>query len=282
MRFAIRLKPGKKVDLSEVPSENPSTLDKPEAQELFSVLGKELQTLQELLYGAATHSVILVVQGRDTAGKDGVVNAVLAQVDAMGCQTTAFKAPNTEERAHDFLWRVHKASPPKGILAIFNRSHYEDVLVTRVNKLVPEEVWRGRYRHINHFESLLLDSNTIVIKCFLHISKEEQEKRLLEREKNPAKSWKLAVEDWKDRGNWEEYSEAYEDAMEQCSEAAPWFVIPGDRKWYRNLAVMEVLVESLRPHRKAWEEALELRGERARAEIAAWRAANAPSTDEHR
>lgn len=280
MKFAIRLKPGKRVKLDELPTLSTGGLDKAGGQERFAELGKELQALQELMYGASTHSVLLVVQGRDTAGKDGVVNAILSHVDAMGCQTTAFKAPSSDERSRDFLWRVHKAVPPRGMLGMFNRSHYEDVLVTRVNGLVPESVWRSRYKHINHFEQLLADTGTILLKCFLHISKQEQEERLLERELNPSKSWKLAVEDWKDRAHWDDYTRAYEDALEKCGSAAPWFVIPGDKKWFRNLAVMEMMVETLRPYRKIWEAALVERGERSKADLASWRAERSSTSGE--
>lgn len=271
MSYSIRLKSGKSVNLDEIPTSETHGHDKASASVAMAELTHELATLQELLYGAAQHSVLVLVQGRDTAGKDGLINFLLSHVDAMGVQTTAFKAPSAEERAHDFLWRVHKATPPRGVLGIFNRSHYEDVLVTRVNGWSSTAQCRQRFHHINHFEQLLVDSGTLLLKIFLHISQEEQEERLLEREHNPQRSWKLAVEDWKDRERWDDYTRAYEDALEHCAEAAPWHVVPADRKWYRNLAVTELLVELLRPHRNGWEEALLQRGEQSRQALTAWR-----------
>lgn len=279
MSYSIRLKPSKSVDLDALPTSETHGHDKISAAAAMGELTHELATLQELLYGAAQHSVLVVVQGRDTAGKDGLINNLLSHVDAMGVQTTAFKAPSADELSRDFLWRVHKAVPPRGYLGIFNRSHYEDVLVTRVNGWITAPQCRQRYQHINHFEQLLTDSNTLLLKIFLHISKEEQEERLLEREKNPQRSWKLAVEDWRDREKWDDYTRAYEAALEHCSEAAPWHVVPADRKWYRNLAVTELLVELLRPHRSVWEEALLQRGEQSRQALAAWRLTRRTTSD---
>jgi PPK2 family polyphosphate:nucleotide phosphotransferase len=175
----------------------------------------------------------------------------------------SFKVPTEEELAHDFLWRVHARTPAAGYIKIFNRSHYEDVLVARVHKLAPKKVWRGRYEHINHFERLLADAGTIILKFYLHISREEQEERLLAREQDATKFWKLSAGDWKERELWDDYTAAYEDAISRCSaEHAPWHVVPADRKWFRNLAVAEALRDALHPYRKGWLQALEEVGRR--------------------
>jgi PPK2 family polyphosphate:nucleotide phosphotransferase len=175
-----------------------------------------------------------------------------------------FKAPTPQEAAHDFLWRVHQAAPAKGLLTIFNRSHYEDVLVGRVHELVPPEVWKRRYEQINQFESLLTACNTIVVKFYLHISKGEQEERLLARENDKDKAWKLSPTDWIERRYWDDYMAAYEDALSKCStHAAPWYIVPANHKWFRNLAIAQTLVDTLRPHEQEWRAALEERGRAA-------------------
>lgn len=270
-RHHYRIKGGERVHLDALPTSCHGGMDKAEGVLAFQRLQVELKELQELLYGAASHSVLLIFQGRDTSGKDGVINSILTNINAMGCQTTAFKAPTADELARDFLWRVHNRVPPRGMLGLFNRSHYEDVLVTRVHSLVPEAVWKQRYRHINHFEQLLVDSGTIVLKFFLHISAQEQEERLLAREQDSEKSWKLAVSDWEDRAHWDEYTRAYEDVFEKCSASAPWHVIPADRKWFRNFAVSEIVVRALEPYRDDWKKILEKRGQRALSELSAWK-----------
>jgi polyphosphate kinase 2 (PPK2 family) len=169
----------------------------------------------------------------------------------------AFKAPNSVEREHDFLWRVHEVAPRRGHITIFNRSHYEDVLAARVHKLVPKPTWQARYQHIKHFERLLGDNDTIVLKFYLHVSAEEQYERLLEREKEPLSAWKLNPGDWRELPLWDQFTAAYEDALDACSSPElPWYLVPADRKWFRNLAVMERLVLALRPHRKRWLSAL--------------------------
>jgi PPK2 family polyphosphate:nucleotide phosphotransferase len=170
----------------------------------------------------------------------------------------SFKVPTPEELAHDFLWRVHKQTPERGQVVIFNRSHYEDVLAARVHDLAPKSVWSQRFDQINAFERLLTDNQTILVKCFLHISKDEQEERLLAREEETVKAWKLAVKDWQEREHWDKYRKAYEDALEKCStDHAPWHVIPADQKWFRNLAVSEILVKTLNRYRTDWEAKLE-------------------------
>nr|MBA3337890.1 polyphosphate kinase 2 family protein [Chloroflexia bacterium] len=230
--------------------------------------------LQELLYAARMTSVLVVLQGIDTSGKDGAIRGVFADVNPQGCQVTSFKNPTPEDLDHDFLWRVHRNTPPLGMIGVFNRSHYEDVLVVRVKELIPAAVWRRRYDQINAFERLLNESGTIVLKFYLHISKEEQEKRLLAREQDVSKSWKLSAQDWVERRSWDEYIAAYEDALRKCStETAPWIIVPANRKWFRNVAIAERIAGSLRPLRQSWLEALERRGDAEREAIKVARSA---------
>ncbi len=202
--------------------------------------------LQESLWAEHRHKVLVVLQGMDTSGKDGTIRHVFEGVNPLGVRVAAFKAPTEEELDHDFLWRVHPKVPGKGEMVIFNRSHYEDVLVARVQKLAPPEVWRRRYDQINDFERLLAETDTTILKFFLHISKEEQRERLQARLDDPQKRWKFRKGDLLDRAHWDEYMEAYEDALARTSHKhAPWYVVPADKKWYRNLMVAEVLVKAL-------------------------------------
>jgi PPK2 family polyphosphate:nucleotide phosphotransferase len=197
------------------------------------------------LYGAAQQGVLIVLQGMDTSGKDGTITHVMAPINPQGCIVTSFKQPTPADLAHDFLWRVHPHAPARGMLAIFNRSHYEDVLVVRVHNLVPKAVWRERYDAINRFEHLLATNGTIILKFFLHISKNEQEERLLAREEDKTKAWKLSATDWAERERWDDYQEAYEDALSKCSTAhAPWYIVPANRKWYRDWAVTHILLDA--------------------------------------
>ena len=205
-----------------------------------------LDELQYLMYAEHRRALLVVLQGMDGAGKDGTIRHVMRGLDPQGCRVTSFKAPSGVEADHDFLWRVHAAAPPAGNVAIFNRSHYEDVLVARVRKLVPKDVWSRRYDHINHFEQLLTDSGVVVAKFFLHISKDEQHRRFEERLRDPTKQWKLSPDDFEDRKHWDHYVTAYEEALGRCSTAvAPWFIVPADKKWFRNFAVSHILVEML-------------------------------------
>ena len=207
---------------------------------------KRLDELQVLLYAEKKHALLIVLQGMDAAGKDGTIRHVMSRVNPQGCSVTSFKAPNSEELAHDFLWRIHKAVPEKGMIGIFNRSHYEDVLVVRVHKLVPKEIWKARYDEINRFERNLDESGVKILKFFLHISKEEQEKRFQERLHDPHKKWKFSKNDTRERKRWDDYVDAYEAALSRCStEYAPWFIIPSDHKWFRNLAISQIIVETL-------------------------------------
>jgi PPK2 family polyphosphate:nucleotide phosphotransferase len=247
LRERLLVEPGKPVMLADWDPADKLTFKKD--GELEAELAKSiarLDELQYLMYAEHRHALLIVLQGMDAAGKDGTIRHVMAGLNPQGCRVTPFKVPSPEEADHDFLWRVHRAVPLKGDIAIFNRSHYEDVLAARVRKLVPKEVWSRRYEQINQFEALLQENGVTIVKFFLHISKEEQKQRFEERLKDPTKQWKLAAGDFEDRKHWDEYMAAYEDALARCStDAAPWYIVPADRKWVRNLAVSYVLVEIL-------------------------------------
>ena len=262
MNYVWKIENGKKVRIKDYdPGFSGSHKDRGSADLELQVLSNELNELQELLAAAQKNSLLVVLQGMDTSGKDGTIRHVLSHVNPQGCFVHSFKAPTQEELAHDFLWRVHKVTPGKGEMGIFNRSHYEDVLVARVNNLVTENVWSHRYEEINHFEQILAQSGMIILKFFLHISYDEQERRLLAREEDKDKSWKLSAEDWEDRKKWSEYENAYEDALSKCSTgAAPWCIVPGNHKWFRNLAVAHTIVHSMRQYKDEWKAALEERG----------------------
>jgi PPK2 family polyphosphate:nucleotide phosphotransferase len=276
MAYARRVDGSKKVRLRDFDTDETGKLKKEDALGRCEALGAELAELEDLLFYAGQHSLLIILQGRDTSGKDGTIRCLLDHSNAQSCRVEPFKIPNEEDLAHDFLWRIHARAPARGSVTVFNRSHYEDVLVVRVHNLVPEKVWRGRYDHINRFEELLQDSSTLIVKFYLHISKKEQEERLLAREQETEKAWKLSVGDWKERELWDDYTAAYEDVLNRCSTPrAPWYVVPADHKWFRNLAVMERIVETLRPHREEWMEALRERGEVAKAEIRAFREGSA-------
>ena len=207
---------------------------------------KKLRALQELLHADDRCSLLICLQGMDTGGKDGTIDHFLGAMNPQGCRVAAFKQPTARELAHDFLWRVHQSVPAKGEVVIFNRSHYEDVLVVRVHDLVPEKVWSRRYDEINAFEKELVEDNTHVLKFYLHISKEEQLSRFKDRLDDPAKQWKISESDYKERKFWGDYTAAYEDALSRCStKHAPWFVIPSDHKWFRDLVIARIVVEHL-------------------------------------
>jgi PPK2 family polyphosphate:nucleotide phosphotransferase len=232
---------------------------KADAPRLTDVLGPELSDLQERLYAtgrtadAGARNILVVLQGMDTSGKGGVIRHAIGMVDPQGVRIKAFKAPTEEERSHPFLWRVERELPPPGIIGIFDRSHYEDVLIVRVHELVEEAVWSQRYDEINSWERELVETGTIMIKCFLHISNEEQKARLQARLDNPNKHWKYNPGDVDERKLWNDYAEAYTAVLERCStQQAPWYVVPSDRKWYRNWAVAELLAEHLRALDLKW------------------------------
>lgn len=241
-----------------------------DAQKRTAEFKDRLLELQDLLYGASRQSVLIILQGLDTSGKDGTIKHVMSQINPIGCHVWAFKVPTPEELRHDFLWRIHQRTPANGMLAIFNRSHYEDVLAARVHKLVPEDIWRKRYKQINRFEHMLALNNTIICKFFLHISKDEQEQRLLAREQDPNKSWKLSLADWQERAYWDAYQDAYADTLSRCGTSwAPWHIIPANKKWYRDFAVARALVERLSPYRQRWHDELQERGKAERERISA-------------
>ncbi|MFO1463368.1 MAG: polyphosphate kinase 2 family protein [bacterium] len=206
----------------------------------------KLDELQERLYAGKQRSILIVLQGMDTGGKDGTIKHVMSGVNPTGCEVTSFKVPTEEELAHDYLWRVHQRVPRKGFIGIFNRSHYEDVLVTRVHGLIDDDEAESRFQEINEFERLLSRTGTTLLKFFLHISKDEQRKRLEARARDPQKRWKFSLNDVKERGYWPRYQKAYQDVLRATStKHAPWYVVPADHKWYRNYVVGRILIETL-------------------------------------
>jgi PPK2 family polyphosphate:nucleotide phosphotransferase len=263
---------GKRTRLDRISTKPPDSLSRKDATKRFRAIGQELFDLQDLMYGSRGNGVLVVLQGRDTAGKDGTIKHVVGSLNPRGVSIASFGVPTEEELEHDFLWRVHRHTPRLGEFSIFNRSHYEDVLVVRVHDLVPQAQWEERFELINAFERQLAHAGTIVLKFFLHISLDEQEKRLMAREREPAKSWKVNVADWRERAHWNEYTEAYEDVFARCTQPeAPWFIVPADKKWFRNLVVAEALCERLRPFRSRWWRKLDKEGQRRRAEVRAFR-----------
>lgn len=243
----LRVKPGDKAHLSKrEPGSTPLMKREEEAEEATAEVVRRLDDLQYKLHAESRQSLLVVLQGMDASGKDGVVRKVMTGFDPAGCHVHSFKAPSEEERSHDFLWRVHAHTPAAGEVAIWNRSHYEDVLIVRVRELAPKKVWSRRYRHIEEFERILVENGTRVLKCCLHLSREEQRQRLLARVQNPKKRWKFNEGDLEERALWGDYQEAYEDALTRTSsEHAPWYVIPADHKWYRNWAIATLVLGTL-------------------------------------
>ena len=272
MAYSRIVEPGESVHLDRLNTAADGGLTKEEGRRLTEELGARLGELQELMFAAGETALLVVLQGRDTSGKDGAAKALMRHMHTPSCRVVYFKAPTPDELARDFLWRVHREVPPRGFCTIFNRSHYEDVLVVRVRGMAPESVWRPRYERINDFERLLVENGTIVLKFFLHISRDEQERRLLDREKDPVKAWKLSVQDWKDRSLWDSFTEAYEEALRRCStEQAPWHIVPADRKWFRDLAIVQAAVDALEPRREGWMERLEEMSRDARRDLEEYR-----------
>ena len=246
LRDKLLLRPDTRITLADRDPGETMGLDKEAAAEKTEKNIARLDELQYLMYGEHRRALLVVLQGMDGAGKDGTIRHVMRGLNPQGCRVTSFKAPSAEEAEHDFLWRVHRVVPSSGEVAIFNRSHYEDVLAARVRKLVPKTVWTRRYDHINRFEQLLTDSDIVIAKFFLHVSKDEQGRRFEERLRDPTKQWKLSPSDFEDRKHWDDYVAAYEDALTRCSTSdAPWFIVPADKKWFRNFAVSRILVETL-------------------------------------
>jgi PPK2 family polyphosphate:nucleotide phosphotransferase len=243
-----RLEPGKPVDLSRWDAGSTAGFKggKEKVQPVLDQLNDRLEVLQEKLWAEGERGVLVVLQGMDTSGKDGTIRHVFDGVNPLGVRVASWKAPTEEERAHDFLWRIHPKMPGKGEMVIFNRSHYEDVLVVRVRNLAPKKVWKARYEQINQFEKLCADTGTTILKFFLHIDRDEQKERLEERLADPLKSWKFRTGDLEDRALWDDYMTAYEDALAKTTTPwAPWYVVPANRKWFRNLVVATALVEAL-------------------------------------
>jgi PPK2 family polyphosphate:nucleotide phosphotransferase len=245
---AYLVKPGKKIKLSDFPTDDTGDFkDKEDALKPTKAHLRKLVELQDVLYAQAHYAVLIVFQAMDGGGKDGAIKHVFSGVNPQGCSVTSFKVPTPLELAHDFLWRVHVACPAKGMIGIFNRSHYESVLVERVKALVPEKVWEKRYKHINQFERCLAEENTVILKFFLHISYDEQKRRMQRRLDDPSRNWKFSPSDLKERKRWDDYMEAYDDALSKCStDYAPWYVVPADHKWYRNYVISDLIVRRLK------------------------------------
>ncbi len=246
-----QVKPGSKLILSRLDADDTGDYRKTDqgkekAQAVTAQLTSKLAALQERLYANGNRALLIVLQGMDTSGKDGTIRSVMSGVNPQGCKVVTFKTPSTEELSHDFLWRVHQKAPTKGQIGIFNRSHYEDVLITRVHGLIPNKVVRQRFNQIVEFEELLSESGTVIIKFFLHISKDEQKERLEERIRNPEKRWKFNDGDIEERKLWENYMTAFEAMMAATStNQSPWHIVPANRKWYRNLVIAERVVDAL-------------------------------------
>lgn len=244
------VKPGAKVDLAKIDSDERAlflTGGKDESTKAFDKLQDELQELQKVLYAQNKHRILLVLQAMDTGGKDGCVKHVFSRIDPQGIHVRSFKKPTEEELARDFLWRVHNKVPRNGEMVIFNRSHYEDVIAVKVKKLFPDKVWKQRYQHIIDFERMLAEEGTTIVKIYLHISKDEQKRRIVSRLDNPDKHWKFHPDDLKDRALWNDFMKTYEDLLSKTStEHAPWYVVPANRKWYRNLCVARIMVDTMK------------------------------------
>lgn len=242
----FRVKPGKKAKLSDWKTDENGGMDKAEGLAEIAKLEAGLADWQDRLYAESKQALLIVLQARDAAGKDGAVKKVMGAFNPNGVTITNFKVPSAEELAHDFMWRIHMAVPKKGHVGVFNRSHYEDVLVTRVYDMIDDKTAKSRLEHIQNFERLLADTGTRVLKFYLHISKEEQKERLQARLDEPSKNWKFNPGDLKDRENWDKFTDAYEDALTTSTADAPWYVIPADRKWFRDLAMSQIILDTLK------------------------------------
>jgi len=244
----VKVKPGQKVKLKDIDANDAGDLkSKEEGREQLAQNIKEIAELQNILYAQNKHALLIVLQAMDAGGKDGTIRKIMSGINPQGVRVTSFKQPTEEELAHDFLWRIHKAVPSRGMIGIFNRSHYEDVLVVRVHNLVPKAVWQKRYEHINNFERLLTDNNVTILKFYLHISKDEQKERFEARLNQPHKRWKFSVGDLPERALWDDYMGAFEAAFEHCStKEAPWYIVPANKKWARNVAISDTILKTLK------------------------------------
>lgn len=240
------VKPGSKVDVCGRETRYDGPIDKDQGIEMFESLSARMVELQEHLYAEGKRSLLIVLQAMDAAGKDSTVRHVFGPINPAGCRVTSFKAPSKEELDHDFLWRIHDHAPRRGNIAVFNRSHYEDVLIVRVKGFAPKDVWKKRYDHIKAFEQLLVDEGTAVLKFMIHISKDYQKERLQRRLDRPDKHWKFNPEDLAERARWDNYMEAFSDALSKTStKDAPWYIIPAERRWFRNLIIAKTVVDQL-------------------------------------
>jgi PPK2 family polyphosphate:nucleotide phosphotransferase len=246
LRDALRAQPGRRIRLRDLDTSNAHGWTKEAAGPALDEQLERLTDLQDRLWAEGKRAVLVVLQGIDAAGKDGTIKKVMTAFNPQGCPVTSFKVPSSEELAHDYLWRVHKAVPRRGEIGIFNRSHYEEVLIVRVHGLVPRSVWRSRYDEINAFEAHLAANGTTIVKFFLSISKDEQRERFQARYDDPTKRWKFSMGDLDERERWDDYQAAFDDALSKTStDVAPWYVIPADRKWFRNLAVATILADTM-------------------------------------
>ena len=246
LRTALRVKPGSKVDLSKLDPTATFGWTKSSAAEAMPKLNQSLADLQDRLWAEQKHAVLVVLQGIDASGKDGTIKSVMTAFNPQGCDVANFKVPSADEAAHDFLWRIHQSTPGRGYIVIFNRSHYEQVLIVRVHGQEPKAQWSRHYEQIKDFERLLTESSTTVVKFFLHIDKDEQRQRIQSRYDDPKKRWKFSMGDLAERKLWDDYMAAYQDALTRTSTAnAPWYVIPANRNWFRNLAVATILADAI-------------------------------------
>jgi PPK2 family polyphosphate:nucleotide phosphotransferase len=243
----VTARPGHKIRLSKINPNETRGIDKEEALERFCELRDKVSQLQQIFYAEHQRSLLLVFQAMDTGGKDGAIKNLCAGLNPAGLEIRNFKAPSQEELDHDFLWRAHKGTPAKGMIGVWNRSHYEDVLIVRVHKLAPKKVWKARYDQINRFEEILTEEGTMIVKFMLHISKDEQKKRLQARLDDPEKWWKFNPNDVKERALWDDYQQAYEDAINSCAtDCAPWHIVPANHKWAGNLFIVDFVLSVLK------------------------------------
>lgn len=244
------VKPESKVDLRKIDADDRHLFEdggKDDSAKAFDKLQDELKFLQTKLYAQNKHRILVVMQAMDTGGKDGCIKNVFSRIDPQGIHVCSFKKPNEEELSRDFLWRIHDKVPRNGQLVIFNRSHYEDIIAVKVKNLFPEKIWKQRFRHVVDFERMLAEEGTTIVKIYLHISRDEQKRRLDSRLLNPEKHWKFNPDDLKDRGLWLDFMHTYEEVLSKTStEYAPWFVVPANRKWYRNLVVARIMVDTMK------------------------------------
>jgi PPK2 family polyphosphate:nucleotide phosphotransferase len=262
---SLRAERGSAFRLSQCAADDTHGVSKQHAGKTLPEHVKKLSGLHDLLYAEHKRSLLIVLQGMDAAGKDGTIKHVMSGVNPQGCTVTSFKEPSHIELDHDFLWRIHAAVPGKGTLGIFNRSHYEDVLIARVHGLVEPAVWKRRYDEINDFEKMLTENGVCILKFFLHMSNEEQNRRFEERQSDPDKNWKSSPADFKERKYWDQYQEAYEAAVRKCgTKDAPWYVIPSDHKWFRNFAVAEVIIQTLESFKMRFPEGTPAQGDNKR------------------